>query len=764
MELKLFQEKVVNKILKEVKEILEENREGTVVFQSPTGSGKTFTMSNIIQKLALDIDFAEEDFCFVWVSIGKGDLHKQSYKSLLKYFEGSPKVCLLEQDFCGSKRFIDKNEVVVVNWDKINQKDSKNGEWINILMKDKESYNFPEILENTREQGRKIVLIIDESHQSTTTERAIELRDDIIKPTITLEMSATPALNRYDKLVQVYPQDPIIEGLIKKEIIINQDIDEICDEDIDSQELIMESAYQKRLELKKMYADIGININPLVLVQLPNSDEGDIKKEFVEKFLKRKQVSISDGNLAIWLSEEKQNTESPYIIPNDSNVDFLIFKQAIDTGWDCPRSQILVKFRETQSLVFEIQTVGRILRMPDGKHYENDALNKGYVYSNIKSINVKKEDYNPNILKILHSKRSKEYGLLKLKSYYKQRLDYGDISNSLKFYPILEKTCCEYFDLKDSEKGQFYKEANLQRLSSKILLNNLIDDDKIILNEVVETQLLGELKEVKSIKMYNTFLSEDDKLLLVNKLIKDNLSGFAYKRSLSPVKDALYRFFREYLCTKDLEKEIVYIQSVILNNYSVFSTIIAKSTELYKPLKVEELKLKAQNLINWDYEWEIPDVKSYNPQTFEKVECAKSIVQPCYLEIKRSNPEKAFIKYLETSKLVKWWWKNGDEHMRDNFGVQNVDTTTFQPDFIVMYENGQLGIYDTKDAGYLEDDNKTKAEALQAYIKDENLKGKNLVGGIVIVDENKKLRLNDNDIYSSFKTKPEDWKYLICEE
>ena len=134
-------------------------------------------------------------------------------------------------------------------------------------------------------------------------------------------------LQQYDKLVKVNPNDPISEGLIKKEIIINQDIDEICDEDIDSQELIMESAYQKRLELKKMYADIGININPLVLVQLPNSDEGDIKKGFVENFLKRKQVSISDGNLAIWLSEEKQNTESPYIIPNDSNVDFLIFKQ-----------------------------------------------------------------------------------------------------------------------------------------------------------------------------------------------------------------------------------------------------------------------------------------------------------------------------------------------------------------------------------------------------------------------------------------------------
>ena len=761
MDLKLFQEKAINKILNEVKEILEENREGTIVFQSPTGSGKTYTMSNVIQKLALDIDFSNEDFCFVWVSIGKGELHKQSYKSLTKYLDGAPNVYLLEQEFFGSRSRIGKNEVVVVNWDKINQKDSSSGEWKNILMKDKETYNFPEILENTRQEGRKIILIIDESHQGTTTDRATELRDEIIKPTITLEMSATPALNQYDKLVKVNPNDPISEGLIKKEIIINQDIDEISEEDIDSQELVMECAYKKRLELKEAYEDNGVNINPLVLIQLPNSDEGDVKREFVEKFLQDKGISTIDGNLAIWLSEEKQNTESPYIIPNDSNVGFLIFKQAIDTGWDCPRAQILVKFRETQSIVFEIQTVGRILRMPEGKHYDNEILNRGYVFSNIESINVKKEDYNPNILKNLHSRRNSEkYQLLKLKSYYRQRLNYGDITNSLKFYPILEKVCCEYFELNNSEKGAFYKDKNAKIISNKITLANLTDNDKIMLNETIQPQLIDELKEIRAEETIETSLSEDDKLLLVNKLIKDNLSGFAYKRSLSPVKESLYRFFREYLCTRELENEMVYIQSVILNNYRIFGLILAQSTESYKPIKDEELKIKAQNLVNWDLQWEIPESRSYNPETFEKIDAIKSITMPCYLEKARSNPEKAFIKYLEESVNVKWWWKNGDEHMRDNFGVQKPDTTTFQPDFIVMHTDNSLGIYDTKDAGFQEDDNKIKAEALQKYIKEENTKGKNLVGGIIIVDTNNKLRINKKEIYNSFLNKPDDWEYI----
>lgn len=65
--------------------------------------------------------------------------------------------------------------------------------------------------------------------------------------------------------------------------------------------------------------------------------------------------------------------------------DVLIFKQAIAQGWDCPRAAILVSYRNINSPEFGIQTVGRILRMPHQKHYKNDALNYGYVYSNIET-------------------------------------------------------------------------------------------------------------------------------------------------------------------------------------------------------------------------------------------------------------------------------------------------------------------------------------------------------------------------------------------
>ena len=56
-------------------------------------------------------------------------------------------------------------------------------------------------------------------------------------------------------------------------------------------------------------------------------------------------------------------------------------KQAISTGWDCPRAKVLVKIRENMHEDFEIQTLGRIRRMPEGKHYGNEVLDNCYLYT-----------------------------------------------------------------------------------------------------------------------------------------------------------------------------------------------------------------------------------------------------------------------------------------------------------------------------------------------------------------------------------------------
>ena len=95
-------------------------------------------------------------------------------------------------------------------------------------------------------------------------------------------------------------------------------------------------------------------------------------------------LRLKTENLALWLAEKDKKKNLDYLENHDSEVDVLVFKEAIVQGWDCPRASILLLQREwnAENYVFNIQTLGRIMRMPEQKHYENyPALNIGYVYT-----------------------------------------------------------------------------------------------------------------------------------------------------------------------------------------------------------------------------------------------------------------------------------------------------------------------------------------------------------------------------------------------
>jgi len=753
--LKQYQEKAIEKLVSRSKDLLEEKKEkATVVFQSPTGSGKTFMMGNYIEEMIKE--FASEELAFLWISIGAGSLHKQSYFSLKNNFNGFPDVYLLEDEFHGGRSHIEKNEVVIVNWDKINQKD-KAGDWSNVMMKDSETYNFRDVVYNTKELGKKLIMIIDESHTNAKSARATELRDEIIKADLTIEMSATPVISDYDSRVEVNPQDVIDEGMIKKEIIVNDDLERYNSDELTSIELLLKTAYSKRFELAKIYEEDELEVNPLCLVQIPNGAEAKEKQEKIEEFLAQNHITTANGKLAVWLSEDKVNLEM--LNDNESKVEFLIFKQAIATGWDCPRAQVLVKFRDKGSETLEIQTVGRILRMPEGEHYANDELNKAYMFIDTNEFSVKKEDYNPNIIKSIFSTRKDLYKPLKLRSYYLNRINYGDISRAV--WKDLEEVFCKGFGV---EVGSYeLLDQNKKKVEKKISFEKSTLRNSFILDEHLDTKDFDELhkKTVKSDNNISVKYSEDDLDNLFIFLIKSNLNGFAPKRSVSPVWTALRRWFSNYLgisASKTPNGHII-IRDIVLSNAKVFARLINETTSNYKRTKQKEIEAKVEEIEEWDDEWEVSPRRAFNPEVYKKFNYSLSLYEPCYLSFD-SKVEQCFIEFLEENNdKIEWWWQNGSEHMALNFGIKYNTKSTFQPDFLVMFKDRRLGIFDTKAVGYQEDDNTLKSEALQDYIKEENKKGKKLFGGLVIQD-GKYFKINQKEKYRTYSEAMEDWEYF----
>jgi len=766
--LKNYQEKAVGELIATFKTLLtKEEQKKVCVFQAPTGSGKTLMTAKFIEEIIREVP--EMDLCFVWISIGKGELHLQSKHSLERVFGGAPRVSLVEEEFTGGRERIIRNEVVVVNWEKLRSKERETGDWKNILMKDGEKLNFRDVLSKTREQ-RKVIMIIDESHIGATAERTNELRDEINADVI-LEMSATPRITPDPRdlargtagYVFVEPKDVIDEGMIKKELIINEKIDEITDDEADSQEVVLQTAYKKRLELKKLFEKEKANINPLVLVQIPTAEAGEDKIKAVRKFLSDKGITerkdgTGNGKLAIWLSEQKSETLD-WVSEPDNEIEFLIFKQAIDTGWDCPRAHILVKFRESQSETFEIQTVGRILRMPEQKHYASEDLNRGYIYTNVQSIIVKKEEYNPNIIKHLKAVRKEVYKPIKLTSYYKSRADYGDITSS--FTPVFEKTACEHFGLKGDHTMFAQNVAKVEK--EGVILDVKKYQQDIIANAKIEGSTFDEIEgKIDSAARARLTIAGNDLQALFEQIIKERLGSFKnVKRSVPAVKTAIYTWFRKYLGSKAWPEEMILVQMVLAHNGNrkQFEEILASAIEAYKAVREKEILKRVEESEQF-YDFEIAKESFFNQHTDERVEHEKFVYEPCYLSASRLNPEKNFEKFLaENSDKIVWWWKNG-ENKQDYFGVKYEYPVgvihTFYPDYLVQLADGRIGIFETKDMGDRDGGNytKAKAEKLQEYIKEQ--KGKKLFGGIAI-EKSDGWKINQKTVYDWSKCEKNDW-------
>ena len=583
-------------------------------------------------------------------------------------------------------------------------------------------------------------------------------------------MSATPKIqpSAQDiakgnaKYIYVDPKDVIEEGMIKKELIINENLEKLVDDEKTSQDIIIEAAYNKRLELKQAYTNAGSNINPLCLIQLPNAEAGVAKKEVIEAFLADKGITETNGRLAVWLSEEKSDGLD-VISDFESDVEFLLFKQAIDTGWDCPRAHILVKLRDIQSYTFEVQTVGRILRMPEQMHYDDENLNTGFIFTNLQKITVQKEDYNPNIIKHLKSVRKPIYKPLLLPSYYKSRVDFGDITIS--FGKTLEEVFCNAFGIEINptmvntvENGDKIKAKGLTT-DITTYKESLLTDKKITGKEFDE--IAGVLNDSDD-RTALAKLADNDLQDMFSSVVKENLSGFAPKRSVPTVRGAIYQWFKKYLgINYQMENGIIHIQYLFLHdkNLSKFSELLSKATGEYKPIKKAEVKAKIEETV---YDWDIKKEEFFNQHTDEKLDYKLCIYEPCYLGKDRSTPEKEFEKHIETkADKIEWWFKNGVSK-KDFFGIkyeENDLPQTFYPDYIIQQTSGKTFIGDTK-AGGTATEAKSRAEALQVYIKDQNGKGKNLVGGIIIKDDTNKWRVNQQDIYNYDKNDLTKWDYF----
>jgi len=718
-----YQKRAIESLHLKIEKSLKSSDNEVIVFQAPTGSGKTLMVAALLKDLVQNRKTSHK-FSFIWVSVRR--LHQQSKEKLEKYYEdGRVLTCSYFEDL--EDRKISENEVLFINWHSINKKD------INIYVKENEQENnLNNIIQNTKEDGRTIILIIDESHHTASSQKSKDLIE-IISPKLTLEVSATPHQGEYaiDRET-VRLADVKAEEMIKSEININPEFLTIKIGDKSSDELVIDQALKKREHLAKLYKEEGSNISPLVLVQLPDS-QGTLlnKKEEVIEILKKKHLTEDNGKLAVWLSEDKSDT-LPNIEKNENEVEVLIFKQAIALGWDCPRASILIIFRESKSFTFTIQTLGRIMRMPELRYYNSEDLNKGYVFTNLPIGIEIIEDYVKDYVTIYESKRdSKLYRSIALPSYYlKRQREHTRLSG--KFIEIFSKVG---ENMKLSKKIVFYKDKP----------KNLIIAETTILN----IDKTGEIGYGGNISIT---LNENELQEKFDKFVTQCCPPYAPVDSSDRIKSAIYQFFNKKF---KLEKYSSKVHEAVLQNEQILRDVINASKDIYAE-EIEEIISKKRE-IDLTERWEVPIVDTYTSQVLRE-DPPKCAMKPLYTK-KLSEPERLFINLLENSEKVLWWYKNRENEKR-YFSILRTDEGNFYPDFIVQFKDNSIGIFETKkDWTAKTEEARPRSDGLQKYIKEQRRKGKNIRGGIV-VNVNGSWRLNDKEKYSYDEKNMQDWGFL----
>lgn len=731
-------------------------RRRKIVFEAPTGAGKTVitcqTLVNIVDELRVRSDVRYKECAFIWFAPRK--LHIQSYLSLKDAFGETRKLRPVMFEGLDQSEGIQAGEILFVNWESVNKEKNK------MVCESESSASIYEIARRTQEErGVPIIAIIDEEHMfwSNTADKTKAVLERI-NPAVEFRISATPKTAFPDESKKIYREEVVTAGMIKKEVVLNPEIDVYAIEDeITLSERLIKAALEKRDQIATTYKAIGVNVNPLLLIQLPNDKketmtaEDEKVAEQVMTYLRYMAgITEENGKLAVWLSDKKVNLgglEKP-----DNLAQVLLFKEAIALGWDCPRAAVLLIFRKLQSEQFTIQTVGRILRMPEQKHYPKELLNIGYVYTDISKdkIEIVTADEGYILKDTITAHRRPNLRNVSLKSVYSERPNIERNYLGPDFRSVLYETAAKQWKIERNDC--LFSIAELAAAQGENDYQPLPDTDDDTINDNrrrviniirldVDTINIEIPKDVHFQNEIQTLRVDQAKFARTTGEIDsvfmayiDGKGGqFERKGRTDKIASFLTELITDFfgISNTDAKKVVLYH-----GNRSKFDRLLEVALEKYDRTRKEAAAEIAATKVFKEYAWEVPEQRVYDAETNHIAEGENHALNPFIEKNTASKPEKEFTQFLEANtEFIDWWYKNGDSG-KANYAIEylkagNGEKSSFYVDFVIRMKNGRVYLFDTKSCGsdlFAAD----KHNALLEYIKANSTAEQPLAGGIIL--------------------------------
>lgn len=377
----------------------------SVALSAPTGAGKTVIAAAVIETLfdGSGKFAADPEATVLWVTDDPA-LNVQTRRNMNQASStlGPNRSTTIDASF--DQETFDPNRVYFLNIQKL----AKSNPLSRSNTNDR-TYSLWETIAKTIEsRGAHFYVVIDEAHRGmkvesdrpTIVSRIINGQAGLNPPApIVWGISATPErfnqaiarwdTNRTNKMVSVPLDEVRASGLLKDKIVL----DNPAAGQIGGDTTFIRAAVAQTILFEEAWRGYATGQNeppvlPAMVVQVQNTPTDAEMKEILDAIFGAWEglrdinvVNTFGEHVAISVGGHTVGYLAPQDIQDDPDVRVVLCKDAISTGWDCPRAEVLVSLRVANDYTYIAQLIGRMVRTPLARRIATDqTLNDVHCY------------------------------------------------------------------------------------------------------------------------------------------------------------------------------------------------------------------------------------------------------------------------------------------------------------------------------------------------------------------------------------------------
>ncbi len=328
------------------------------LLRAPTGSGKTFIISRVLESVS-----AERPTLWLWF-VPFVNLVLQTEDALAANCAGLVPVMLSR----GRNQDARAGMVLLSTAQGVAKARDRNAGYN--ADADDDTRTMAEFVARARAQGLAVGLVVDEAHIGLDKTTEFGKFAQWLEADFLIMATATPKDERLLEFLQqagksafesfAASRDEVVNARLNKRYIeaVVYDLRQSVQTVADLKRTVLRQAWKRSQRIKKQLQAAGVALTPLLLVQVAN---GDKTVEEAEQDL----IKLCGVHPAL-IGKHSSDDPDPVLmaaIANDSSKEVLIFKQSAGTGFDAPRAFVLASTKSVNDPDFAMQFIGRVMRV-----------------------------------------------------------------------------------------------------------------------------------------------------------------------------------------------------------------------------------------------------------------------------------------------------------------------------------------------------------------------------------------------------------------